>query len=581
MSDESKILRLNSRASVTCHEFFHKEHAPNSFPGLTKDPESEVAKEFKEQGIKYEAKVLESLKVLHPGIVIIDRNLTREETQFDTALAMLNPKIGLIYGADIGELTEEELSRSLGAPMRNVNRVSRPDLMVNVGRSAIGIPMWAPVDIKSHGAIEKNKSNSIFISQIEDLDPNSATLDLGKLKSDDLHQLAHYIRHLQALGFASPELWAGIIGREMDQCVFMKMADVVTGRGRSQQDFLSVHDADFAAALDVVERARIENANQSQPCGVIPQRINDLKKGCLGCIYKSACLQEMKDFDGGTGHVTLLASITPEVAATKLPGIHSIGQLRATPATDDFMTTAKLRAEVWKSKAPQLLNPAEPFDLPEFDIEIDIDLENSMEVLRELAPDEEIGDDRLYLYGFGVHDRTKNRDWNSAVIDKLFDYSNTEEGEYSVMLSMWNRLQEEITKAKVSGKSIGIFHYSPHERTWWRNFHKRHAGKPGVPSDIEIEDFIANYLVDLIVYAKKITFPTMGYSIKALAPWAGFGWTVKDPGGAGSLLKYRDAINPALDQSTRDAAIAWLDSYNRDDVRATFAVRNYIRTLNL
>ena len=575
------MTRLNSRASVTCPEFFHKEYAPTSFPGLTKDPEGEVAKEFKEQGIKYEAKVLETLKVLHPGVVIIDRNLTREESQFDTARALINPQIRLIYGADIGQLTEEELARSLGTPILNVNRVSRPDLMVNVGTRSAGIPMWAPVDIKSHGAIDENKSNSIFLSTTADLDPSNAASKQGKLKSDDLHQLAHYIRHLQALGLASPELWAGIIGREIDQCVFMKMADVVTGLGRSQQDFLSVHDADFAVALDVVERARIENENHNQSCGVIPQQINDMKKGCPGCVYKSACLQEMKDFDGGTGHVTLLASITPDVAATKLPGIHSIGQLRAAPATDDYMMTAKLRAEVWKSKVPQLLNPAEPFDLPEFDIEIDIDLENSMEALRELAPDEELGDDRLYLYGFGVHDRTKNKDWKSAVIETISDYSNTDEGESAVMLAMWNRLQEEITKAKVSGKSIGIFHYSPHERTWWRNFHKRNAGKPGVPSEAEIEDFIANYLVDLIVHAKKITFPTMGYSIKALAPEAGFKWNVKDPGGAGSLLKYRDAIDQSLSDLERQEAMDWLDSYNRDDVRATFAVREYIRQLKL
>jgi hypothetical protein len=35
-----------------------------------------------------------------------------------------------------------------------------------------------------------------------------------------------------------------------------------------------------------------------------------------------------------------------------------------------------------------------------------------------------------------------------------------------------------------------------------------------------------------------------------------------------------DAMAPA---KLREEAIAWLDSYNRDDVRATFAVRAYIR----
>ena len=289
----------------------------------------------------------------------------------------------------------------------------------------------------------------------------------------------------------------------------------------------------------------------------------------------------MKDFDNGNGHITLLATITPDVAANKLPGITSIRQLRELTPQNDFEIKAQLRAQVWKSKRAQLLDPSTPLDLPEFDIEIDIDLENSMEALRELAPDETPEDDRLYLYGFGVHDRTVNPDWHSATIETISDYSNTEEGEYSVMLGMWQRLHEEIARAESSGKSIGIFHYSFHEETWWDNFAKKHAGKPGVPTLAEVDTFISTYMFDLIDYTRKIALPTMGYSIKQVAPWACFEWTVKDPGGAGSLLKYRDAINPALDQSTRDAAIAWLDSYNRDDVRATFAVRNYIRTLNL
>jgi uncharacterized protein len=73
----------------------------------------------------------------------------------------------------------------------------------------------------------------------------------------------------------------------------------------------------------------------------------------------------------------------------------------------------------------------------------------------------------------------------------------------------------------------------------------------------------------------------MSYSIKDLAPLAGFEWDVDKAGGANSLLKFRTATDPDADPQARDQAIAWLDSYNRDDVRATFAVRNFIRGLNL
>jgi predicted RecB family nuclease len=171
-------------------------------------------------------------------------------------------------------------------------------------------------------------------------------------------------------------------------------------------------------------------------------------------------------------------------------------------------------------------------------------------------------------------------DWKTAVIDTYFNYSNTEDGEFEVMLKMWNRLQQEISKAEKSGRSIKIFHYSPHEFTWWKKFANRFVGRPGVPTLNEVELFKINYLVDLYPIAQKFAFPAKSYSIKDLAPLAKFEWSVSQAGGANSLFKYKEAINKNLDQSVRDEAIKWLDAYNRDDVRATFAVRDYIRSLD-
>ena len=89
------------------------------------------------------------------------------------------------------------------------------------------------------------------------------------------------------------------------------------------------------------------------------------------------------------------------------------------------------------------------------------------------------------------------------------------------------------------------------------------------------------YFVDLRPYAEKISFPTMSYSIKALAPVAKFEWRAQDAGGAMSLLKYKAATATDVDDSVRQEAILWLRDYNLDDIRATFAVRNYIRSLEL
>ena len=144
---------------------------------------------------------------------------------------------------------------------------------------------------------------------------------------------------------------------------------------------------------------------------------------------------------------------------------------------------------------------------------------------------------------------------------------------------MWQLLENEVAKALSANQTIGIFHYSHHEKTWWKNFARRHAGKPGVPTETATEDFMDNYFVDLRPYAEKISFPTMSYSIKALAPVAGFVWKADDAGGAMSLLKYKAATATDVDPNTKKEAINWLREYNLDDIRATFAVREKIRQI--
>ena len=573
-------IRLDSRAAITCHEYLHKKNAPLAFPGLKPDPIDSVAQEFKEQGGAHELNVIAALLTSVSNVIQINLKMSQKERQVQTAMALLDTEALFILGADIGEHTEIELGARTDKIIGLTQRSSRPDLLVRMGESANGTPTWAPVDIKSHSAITKNKSNKVYVSQTKSILPTGGQEQEGRLDPNDLHQLAHYTRHLQALCLDTEDLWVGIIGRDIDSCVWSRIGEVVIGSGKGQTSFLSDHDISFSQTVEIVRLSMVENSNLSQKSGIVPINSSG-KMGCTACTYKSTCLAEMEMFDYGNGHVTLLARVTPTVVGKNMPDIQSIRELREVVPINDAMVAAQIRARVWKTEIPELLNPAEAFDLPEFDIEIDIDLENSMEALRELEIGEPIGRDRLYLYGYGIHDRTIDLDWQSAPIDTFFDYSNTDEGEYEVMFKMWSKLQQEIENAEKVGKTIGVFHYSPHEFSWWKKFAKRFEGKQGVPTLLEVEEFKEKYLVDLYTYAQKISFPTMSYSIKLLAPIAKFNWDVDEAGGANSLLKYKTATDMSLPPSERDEAIAWLDSYNRDDVRATFAVRNYIRGLSL
>jgi predicted RecB family nuclease len=573
-------VRLDSRTAIYCHELLHKKYAPNAFPGLTPDAPDPVVEEFKNLGFSHETKVIAALKKAYPSLIEIDQSKSFSEIEMDTAKALLDPNSSIIAGAYIAEIAEKELAKAFGIPFVPTERASRPDLMIKFGRNADDRPSWMPIDIKSHKAVTESKSNSILTSLISDVMPSHHRQDFGRLDYNDLHQLVHYTRHFQALGISSSDPFVGIIGRDFEKCVWAQMNGVVVGQGNSQEFFINIYDRQFEEAREVVRLSQIENSDLSKKSGVIPVNSSG-KMGCTVCKYKSTCLKEMEAFDNGHGHVTLLARVTPLVVEKNFPQIQSINDLLTQTPFNDAMVTAQIRARVKKSGVPELLDPSTPFVLPEADIEIDIDLENSMEALRELEIDEPIGVDRLYLYGFGIHDRTVSKDWQTAVIDTYSNYSNTEDGEFEVMSKMWNRLQAEISKAEKAGKSIKIFHYSPHEFSWWKKYANRFVGRPGVPTLNELEEFKISYLVDLYPYAQKYAFPTKSYSIKDLAPLAKFEWSVAMAGGANSLFKYKLAIDSKAEPAEREEAIAWLDSYNRDDVRATFAVRNYIRKLAL
>ncbi len=58
-----------------------------------------------------------------------------------------------------------------------------------------------------------------------------------------------------------------------------------------------------------------------------------------------------------------------------------------------------------------------------------------------------------------------------------------------------------------------------------------------------------------------------------MAELAGFRWTVANPGGANALVRYDAAIGDGDDAA---AARQWLLDYNRCDVEATRALRDWL-----
>jgi hypothetical protein len=69
----------------------------------------------------------------------------------------------------------------------------------------------------------------------------------------------------------------------------------------------------------------------------------------------------------------------------------------------------------------------------------------------------------------------------------------------------------------------------------------------------------------------------MIYLIKALVPVANFKWISDAIGGPMSLIKNNILKAPDVDEKTKTEAFESLREYSLDNIRATFAVREYIR----
>ena len=575
-------MRLDARAALQCHEFLHKKNARNCFDLTDVVLDSPMMLELKRQGDIHEARTIENLLTKNLDVLIINKDQGEIEKELTTAEALINSTAQIILGAWISSVCEERIAKLTGRETASdPDRVSRPDLLVRVGEGDDGKPRWAPVDIKSHDPIEENKSSKIYLAKWDSHLPTSGVEIVSRLDLEDAAQLAHYNEHLRNLGLASDEGFIGVIGRDIETIVWAKLSETVLGLGGKDGNAGTDYLVKFDAAKQVVTNSLARQKDPSLPPAAYSALEGNVKFGCGACTFQLICERELKNHDGGAGHVTLLAGVTKNVQSKYFPDVTSIRDLAAIAGLPKPAEKFQAQAQAKVSGKAILLNPDKDFLIPEFDIEIDIDLENSLSAFQDSGLTEIEGKDRVYLYGFGIHDRTSNKDWHSASFDSFSDYSNTEDGEYQLLLKMWNFLKDQVAKAESAGKTIGIFHYSSHEKTWWRNFARNHEGKAGVPTLDEVESFIGDYFEDLWGYAKLVALGTSGYGIKKLAPKAGFNWKVDDPGGALSLLKYKDAVDPNKTPAEQQESIDWLYSYNLDDVRATFAVRDYLRNLTL
>ena len=187
------------------------------------------------------------------------------------------------------------------------------------------------------------------------------------------------------------------------------------------------------------------------------------------------------------------------------------------------------------------LKPGAVFNVPHNEVEIDLDMECTRE-------------GKVYLWGVLVTD-----DKGST----YKDFSDMTVHDDASELAVARRCFDWLS-AKCPGASV--FHYAPVEKTHASRILGPHlAAYAGTVSD-------PSAWIDMLPATRDCLESRSGLGLKVVATeGAGFHWRDEDPGG----LQSQDWLDDA--RAGEPAAWQRILDYNEDDVRATLAVRQFLR----
>lgn len=593
--DYSKVRPLDAYRAARCPVRLQYDLLPP--PGTVATGPSAADQERMVDGQEFQAAVFARLLELHDDIVLIESNWN---AHVHTTAAM-ESGVGIILG---GSLPDDLVGRRSG----------RPDLLLRSGDG------YVPVDVKSHGLTEA-KAGPVAVSSLEEPWDASALIEpelrfKSRREHDDALQLAHYWRMLEHHGYAVGRPRGAILDRE--QRLWWIPLDEPRAKAwwlDRPATWLERYDHEFDFRRDVALHTQRRIDGDDLPPKVDPAWVAE----CGRCPWHDVCHAELLGID----HVSLLPRSTWEVflehrrrgsltrldvarldvltaevvgaltdtmwrtvdAAESEAGLASLlprrPDLVASLAQVGIRTAGELRGRLDDSTLAyrgasvgpllHLIDDARAavsgtshrrrgvttLGLPEAAVEVDVDMES-----------DESG--RHYLWGMlPVIDGVLGE---YVAVDSYDELTDVVEAE--VFLRFLGELAQLRAEAARRGGVLRVYHWTAAELTAMKRIVARQAS-PGLPTRDELDAMIAAEWVDLAaVHAHSIVTGDSN-SIKVVAPAIGFGWTVEDAGGDFSMVQHRLAVSGTPDE--RAAAVAWLRSYNRDDVRATYAVRTWLR----
>ena len=561
-------------------------------------------------GREFEAEVVAGLVPLHPGACVVAEP-DRDERAAVTAAAM---KAGtpVIVG---GRLPADPAGR----------RVGEPDLLVAAEGSG-----YRPVDIKHHRCLDAGPGglpalcSALATLAWEAAEP--APDSSARKRRDDLLQLAHYQRMLEACGMAAPDgRHGGIIG--VDGVVTWYDLDApcwqtpsASGRVK-RRSTMAVYDFEFAFRLDILAVAAGHQADPGVGLLVVPVRIGE----CAECPWWSWCGPVL---EAGSGDVSLvpglgwrewrihrdhgvtsraaLAALDHRTAALVAAGVDlrpvtaALGTLPGgTPLPDVIGERKKAQLARLAGAGIAVLGDARALDprTAAYSDEPMRDLPEQIDLARAA-----LGGSPAYRRRGVPRVRVPRGD-----VEVDIDMENTEDGVY-----LWGALVSAGPGRAAEGGGYRPFgtwepltgetEAVPFTRFWaWLTGLRRDAAAAGLVFRAycynaaaentqlrriaaaagladEVDAFIGSgQWVDLLrVFGSQlITGGPAG--LKNVAALSGFTWEVEDPGGGTAMLRYDQATGSrGAGPGESDAAREWLLTYNRNDCEATRSLREWL-----
>jgi len=317
---------------------------------------------------------------------------------------------------------------------------------------------------------------------------------------------------------------------------------------------------EFASRVRLAEAAGAAEAND-------PPLLRPIVKfECGYCPWWGTCRPQLDDDD-----LSLRISKSPldvhEISVLREAGVATVSELAASDldlllpgylpqvahrsGAEDRLRLAQRRSQMLLEGVVLERTTAGPIELPAAPLEIDIDVETSRE-------------DRVYLWGFWVADGNGGGRYQEFSSFTRLD----DAGERDLARAAMTWLRD-----VVGDSDARVYHYSDYEMVRLGRLAK---GEPGLDW---VMDFAHRHFVDLFPTIRHNFFGTNGLGLKVVASaGAGFHWRDDDPGGLNSMRWFEEAVH-APNRDVREQARTRVLEYNEDDVRATWHLRRWLRTL--